>query len=101
MVWHPRGRLRHLTVVALPPAHAAALFGTQDAGASEEQLRGIAAEALGGASFRDGGYRAAGLEVGLTDIEQLDIGLECSTGPALRKTTLEHRLAARDSISGR
>ncbi|MFI2620574.1 telomere-protecting terminal protein Tpg [Streptomyces sp. NPDC018584] len=67
-------RIRHLTV-ALPPAHAARLFGAQDAGAGEEQLRGITAEALGEVYFRDGGHRATGLEVELTDIEHLDIGL--------------------------
>ncbi|GAA2931046.1 hypothetical protein GCM10011428_55630 [Streptomyces violaceus] len=39
-------RLRHLTI-ALPPQYAARLFDAQDAGASEQQLRDIAAEGLG------------------------------------------------------
>ncbi|MGV9915548.1 telomere-protecting terminal protein Tpg [Streptomyces tendae] len=67
-------RIRHLTL-ALPPHHAARLFDAQDAGASEQQLRGLAAEALGEVYFRDGGRRAAGLEVELTDIEHLQFDL--------------------------
>ncbi|GGQ38077.1 hypothetical protein GCM10010266_71740 [Streptomyces griseomycini] len=39
-------RIRHLTL-ALPPQYAARLFDAKDAGASEQQLRGIAAEGLG------------------------------------------------------
>lgn len=38
-------RLRHLTV-ALPPQYAARLFDAQEAGASDQQLQQIAAEAL-------------------------------------------------------
>lgn len=67
-------RIRHITL-ALPPQHAARLFNAQDAGASEQQLRGLAAEALGEVYFRDGGRRAHGLDVELTDIEQLEIDL--------------------------
>lgn len=39
-------RIRHLTI-ALPPHYVARLFDAQDAGASERQLREIAAEGLG------------------------------------------------------
>jgi hypothetical protein len=67
-------RLRHLTL-ALPPHYAARLFDAQDAGAGEQQLRGIAAEALGEVYFRDGGRRAHGLDVELTDIEHLQFDL--------------------------
>lgn len=67
-------RIRHLTL-ALPPQHAARLFDAQDAGASEQQLRGLAAEALGEVYFRDGGRRAHGLDVELTDIEQMQFDL--------------------------
>ncbi|MEV7077799.1 helix-turn-helix transcriptional regulator [Streptomyces sp. NPDC093516] len=67
-------RLRHITL-ALPPSHAARLFNAQDAGASEQQLRDLAAEALGEVYFRDGGRRAHGLDVEFTDIEQLEIDL--------------------------
>ncbi|MFJ6686731.1 telomere-protecting terminal protein Tpg [Streptomyces werraensis] len=67
-------RIRHLTL-ALPPAHAARLFDAQDAGAGEQQLRDLAAEALGEVYFCDGGRRAHGLEVELTDIEHLDFEL--------------------------
>ncbi len=67
-------RLRHLTL-ALPPQHAARLFEAQDAGASEQQLRELAGQALGEVYFRDGGRRAAGLDVQFTDIEQIEIDL--------------------------
>jgi hypothetical protein len=67
-------RIRHITL-ALPPQHAARLFDAQDAGANEQQLRGLAAEALGEVYFRDGGRRAHGLDVELTDIEQMQFDL--------------------------
>ncbi|MDH3038978.1 helix-turn-helix transcriptional regulator [Streptomyces sp. TRM75561] len=67
-------RIRHLTL-ALPPQHAARLFNAQDAGASEQQLRELAGQALGEVYFRDGGRRAHGLDVEFTDIEQLEIDL--------------------------
>ncbi|MGW3360784.1 telomere-protecting terminal protein Tpg [Streptomyces bungoensis] len=67
-------RLRHLTL-ALPPRYAARLFEAQDAGAGEDQLRQIAAQALGEVYFRDSGRRAQGLEVEFTDMEQVDFGL--------------------------
>ncbi|MEU6594710.1 helix-turn-helix transcriptional regulator [Streptomyces sp. NPDC046881] len=67
-------RLRHLTL-ALPPAYAARLFDAQQAGATDDQLRDITAEALGEIYFRDGGRRAQALMVEFTDVEQLDFGL--------------------------
>ncbi len=67
-------RIRHLTL-ALPPNHAARLLDAQDAGASEQQLRDLAAEALGEVYFRDAGRRAHGLQVELTDIEHLEFDL--------------------------
>jgi transcriptional regulator with XRE-family HTH domain len=67
-------RLRHLTI-ALPPQYAARLFDAQEAGASEQQLRNIAAEGLGEAYFRDSGRRAHGLEVEFTDVEHLEFDL--------------------------
>ncbi|WP_395576893.1 telomere-protecting terminal protein Tpg [Streptomyces sp. BK79] len=67
-------RVRHLTL-ALPPHHAARLFDAQDAGADERQLRDLAAEALGEVYFRDGGRRAAGLEVQFTDLEHVQFEL--------------------------
>ncbi|MFF7859320.1 hypothetical protein [Streptomyces sp. NPDC007904] len=48
---------------------------TQDAGASEQQLRELTGQALGEVYFRDGGRRAHGLDVEFTDIEQLEIDL--------------------------
>lgn len=67
-------RLRHLTV-ALPPRYAERLFTAQEAGATEQQLRDIAAEGLGEVYFRDSGRRAHGLEVEFTDLEHVDIDL--------------------------
>ncbi len=69
-----QARVRHLTL-ALPPRHAARLLQAQEAGLSEDQLRQIAAEALGEAYFRDNGRRAHGIEVELTDLLNLEFEL--------------------------
>ncbi|MFF3898097.1 telomere-protecting terminal protein Tpg [Streptomyces sp. NPDC001812] len=61
--------IRHLTLtLALPPQHAARPLAAQGAGATEQQLRDIAAEGLGEIYFRDGGRRAHGLEVEFTEL---------------------------------
>jgi transcriptional regulator with XRE-family HTH domain len=67
-------RLRHLTV-ALPPSYAARLFEAQEQGATEQQLREIAADGLGEVYFRDSGRRAHGLHVEFTDVEHVDFDL--------------------------
>lgn len=68
-------RIRHLTV-ALPPQHAARLFDAQEAGASDRELKEIAAEALKEVYFQDGGRRAGSLEeVRFTDVEHLEFDL--------------------------
>ncbi|MGR6975190.1 telomere-protecting terminal protein Tpg [Streptomyces cynarae] len=67
-------RLRHLTV-ALPPEFAGRLFDAWDAGATERQLRHIAAEGLGEIYFRDRGHRAQGLDVQFTDVEHVEFDL--------------------------
>lgn len=68
-------RIRHLTV-ALPPQYAARLFAAQEAGAGEQELREIAAEALKDIYFQDSGRRAGSLEeVRFTDIEHLEFDL--------------------------
>ncbi|MFD6327125.1 telomere-protecting terminal protein Tpg [Streptomyces sp. NPDC058442] len=68
-------RIRHLTV-ALPPRYAARLFDAQQAGAGDQQLKEITAEALKEVYFQDGGRRAGRLEeVRFTDIEHLEFGL--------------------------
>ncbi|GGY17825.1 hypothetical protein GCM10010358_81450 [Streptomyces minutiscleroticus] len=68
-------RIRHLTV-ALPPQYAARLFDAQAAGAGDQQLQQIAAEALKEVYFQDGGRRAGQLEeVRFTDIEHLEFEL--------------------------
>ncbi|MFZ3554210.1 MULTISPECIES: telomere-protecting terminal protein Tpg [unclassified Streptomyces] len=68
-------RIRHLTV-ALPPAHAARLFDAHQAGASDQQLQQIAADALKEVYFQDGGRRAGSLEeIRFTDIEHLEFDL--------------------------
>ncbi|MGC2997260.1 telomere-protecting terminal protein Tpg [Streptomyces sp. G35A] len=68
-------RIRHLTV-ALPPRHAARLFDAQQAGAGDQQLQQITADALREVYFQDGGRRAGSLdEVRFTDIEHLEFEL--------------------------
>ncbi|MFF1643214.1 telomere-protecting terminal protein Tpg [Streptomyces sp. NPDC058246] len=68
-------RIRHLTV-ALPPQYAARLFDAQEAGASDQELQEIAAEALKEVYFQDGGRRAGSLEeVRFTDVEHLEFEL--------------------------
>ncbi|MFD7915103.1 telomere-protecting terminal protein Tpg [Streptomyces sp. NPDC059752] len=68
------GRLRQLTV-ALPPEFAGCLFDAQDAGASEQQLRDIAAEGLQEIYFKDRRRRAGGLLVAFTDIDHIEFDL--------------------------
>jgi hypothetical protein len=67
-------RLRHLTQ-ALPPQYAARLFEAQDQGATEQQLRNIAAEGLQEIYFKDHGRRAQDLQVEFTDVDYIDIEL--------------------------
>ncbi|MGW4689660.1 telomere-protecting terminal protein Tpg [Streptomyces sp. NPDC004244] len=67
-------RLRHLTV-ALPPEFAGRLFDAQEAGASEQQLRDIAAEGLQEIYFQDRGRRAGSLLVEFTDIDHIEFDL--------------------------
>ncbi|AXE28067.1 XRE family transcriptional regulator (plasmid) [Streptomyces globosus] len=67
-------RLRHLTV-ALPPEFAGRLFDAQEAGATEQQLRQIAAEGLQEIYFKDQGRRAQGLLVEYTDLEHVEFEL--------------------------
>ncbi|MFG3193796.1 telomere-protecting terminal protein Tpg [Streptomyces omiyaensis] len=63
-------RMRHLTL-ALPPHHAARLLDAQTAGATDRELQQATADVLGEVYFRDGGQRAPGLDVELTDIERI------------------------------
>ncbi|MFK0114135.1 telomere-protecting terminal protein Tpg [Streptomyces sp. NPDC091217] len=67
------GRFRRLTV-HLPPEYARRLFDARDAGASDQQMRGIIAEGLKDVYFQDGGSRATGLsDVEINDIDYLDL----------------------------
>ncbi|MFE1781274.1 telomere-protecting terminal protein Tpg [Streptomyces sp. NPDC059506] len=67
------GRFRRLTV-HLPPAYAQRLFDARDAGAGDQQMRGIIAEGLKEVYFQDGGSRATGLsDVAINDIDYLDL----------------------------
>lgn len=66
------GRMRRLTV-HLPPAYARRLFDARQQGATDQQMRDIVAEGLQEVYFKDGGRRAAGLEVALTDIDYFDV----------------------------
>ncbi|MGW0573033.1 telomere-protecting terminal protein Tpg [Streptomyces tauricus] len=67
------GRFRRLTV-HLPPAYAQRLFDARNAGASDQQMRGIIAEGFKEVYFQDGGSRATGLsDVEINDIDYLDL----------------------------
>jgi transcriptional regulator with XRE-family HTH domain len=65
-------RLRLITQ-HLPPAYAARLFEAREAGATERELRDIAAEGLQEQYFKDGGRRASGLQVEFTDIDYVEL----------------------------
>ncbi|WP_046508389.1 telomere-protecting terminal protein Tpg [Streptomyces odonnellii] len=67
------GRFRRLTV-HLPAEYARRLFAARDAGASDQQMRGIIAEGFKEIYFQDGGGRAMGLsDVAINDIDYLDL----------------------------
>ncbi|MBE9499753.1 telomere-protecting terminal protein Tpg [Streptomyces sp. AA1529] len=67
------GRFRRLTV-HLPPAYAQRLFDAREAGAGDQQMRGIIAEGFKEVYFQDGGSRAMGLsDVAINDIDYLDL----------------------------
>ena len=65
-------RERRLTV-HLPPAYAARLFDAQQQGLGDRALRDIVAEGLQEVYFKDGGTRAGGLEVEMTDVRYFDV----------------------------
>ncbi|QIB49474.1 telomere-protecting terminal protein Tpg [Streptomyces aureoverticillatus] len=66
------GRFRRLTV-HLPATYAQRLFDARDAGASDQDMRGIIAEGLKDVYFQDGGGRAMGLsDVAINDIDYMD-----------------------------
>ncbi|MFI1471481.1 telomere-protecting terminal protein Tpg [Streptomyces wuyuanensis] len=56
----------------LPPRYAARLFDAQARGATEQELKSIAAEGLQEEYFRDRGRRAPGLSVEFTDIDYVE-----------------------------
>jgi len=65
-------RERRLTV-HLPPTYAARLFEAQQQGLGDQTLRDIVAEGLQEVYFKDGGTRAGGLEVEMTDVRYFDV----------------------------
>ncbi|MFI6085737.1 telomere-protecting terminal protein Tpg [Streptomyces sp. NPDC051217] len=66
------GRFRRVTV-HLPATYARRLFDARDAGASDQQMRGIIADGLKDVYFQDGGGRALGLsDVAINDIDYMD-----------------------------
>ncbi|MFI6006984.1 telomere-protecting terminal protein Tpg [Streptomyces sp. NPDC051366] len=68
------GRMRRITQ-HLPPEFAGWLLAAQDAGATEAELRNLAAEGLQEMYFKDSGGRAQGLLVEFTDIDYIDVSL--------------------------
>lgn len=65
-------RERRLTV-HLPPDYAERLFEAQQQGLGGQALREIVAEGLQEVYFKDGGTRAGGLEVEMTDVRYFDV----------------------------
>ncbi|MGW5852633.1 telomere-protecting terminal protein Tpg [Streptomyces sp. NPDC055254] len=66
------GRFRRLTV-HLPAAYAQRLFDARDAGAGDQEMRGIIAEGFADVYFQDSGDRAMGLsDVEINDIDYMD-----------------------------
>lgn len=65
-------RMRRITQ-HLPPVYAQRLFEAQAAGAADTRLRDIVAEGLQEQYFKDGGRRAPGLLVELTDIDYVEL----------------------------
>ncbi|MER7765078.1 helix-turn-helix transcriptional regulator [Streptomyces sp. NPDC097619] len=65
------GRMRRITQ-HLPPEYASRLFAAQESGATEAQLRRIAAEGLQEIYFKDQGARASDLLVEFTDIDYVE-----------------------------
>ncbi|MFB7825303.1 telomere-protecting terminal protein Tpg [Streptomyces hydrogenans] len=70
-----QARVRSLPPQVLPPEYAERLYAAREAGDTEDQLRQIAAEGLAEVYFRANNTRAAGLEVVLNDVLDLDIQL--------------------------
>ncbi|MEW1640214.1 hypothetical protein AB0469_39940 [Streptomyces sp. NPDC093801] len=67
-------RIRDITQ-ALPPTFADRLFTAREQGATEDQLRQIAADGLAQMYVRANNSRAHGLGVEFTDVERLDVEL--------------------------
>lgn len=67
-------RMRRITE-QLPPDVAAQLLAAHQAGKDEQELAQILAGGLGHAYFRDRGRRAHGLEVEISDVDYLEVGL--------------------------
>ncbi|MFB7852440.1 XRE family transcriptional regulator [Streptomyces sp. NPDC056053] len=67
-------RTRDITQ-ALPPEWADRLYTAREQGATEQRLQQIAADGLAQMYFRANNTRAHGLDVELTDVEQIEIQL--------------------------
>ncbi|MCZ7456308.1 telomere-protecting terminal protein Tpg [Streptomyces sp. WMMC940] len=59
----------------LPPVYAARLFEARTQGATDQELRTIAAEGLQEEYFKDRGRRAAGLAVEFTDVDYVEFDI--------------------------
>ncbi|MGW6831811.1 telomere-protecting terminal protein Tpg [Streptomyces zaomyceticus] len=66
------GRIRLITQ-HIAPEHAGEAFRAYRAGATEDELQEIIAAGLGQSYFRDGGRRAAGLDVHMTEVDHMDV----------------------------
>ncbi|MEV6250650.1 hypothetical protein AB0M38_31420 [Streptomyces sp. NPDC051742] len=68
-------RLRPALLRLLAAVPRLLLSAPRSAGATDRELQRATADALGEVYFRDGGHRAYGLDVELTDIERIEFEL--------------------------
>lgn len=66
------GRVRDVSV-AVSLSHARAILAAREAGATDDDLHDLVADAIADAYFRQGGGGRAGLEVQFADVEWLNI----------------------------
>ncbi|MFE9647469.1 telomere-protecting terminal protein Tpg [Streptomyces sp. NPDC006365] len=66
------GRVKDI-ITAVSPSHAAQILQLKEAGATDEDLQPLLAEAITWSYFQEGGTTRKGLRADFTDVEWLDI----------------------------
>nr|WP_241843936.1 hypothetical protein [Streptomyces sp. CB02130] len=65
------GRIRHITT-AISPIYVKQILQLQEAGATEEELHPVVAEAITESYFTEWGTRAQGLRADFTHVQSID-----------------------------